>query len=353
MLGQPQPAPQSSAPPISVPVERAAWAFYTVAALGSSIGQIWVGVEIPPWPSQLPMWTRALCVLPFALVIDLGGAVTAAFADTRRRLGESAYGWRVLSAASVAVGVGINIIGHAKVPYLAVVFGGLGVFAYCVWLLHSSARRRDALRAAGKLHRTPPVYGLLQWWREPALTRRARALALQHDLGLVESLAAARDQIAAERRRAALASHIDAKIRSRHADPVLAAIAATTTRVDDVAQKLIDMSDAQGWALAISSEIHPPTAVPTQPSTTPPDGLDRSDALSDSAEPALDLPPDISKAVPTNPTVVARWRAMWVEISERPHATSKELADELETSVRTVQRIRAVGATGMLERLPS
>ena len=55
--------------------EHAAWAFYAVAALGSSIGQIWVGVEAPPWPDTMPLWLRALLALPFAVVIDLGGIV--------------------------------------------------------------------------------------------------------------------------------------------------------------------------------------------------------------------------------------------------------------------------------------
>ena len=42
--------------------ERAAWAFYAIAALGSSIGQIWVGIDTPPWPDSVPLWVRALLV---------------------------------------------------------------------------------------------------------------------------------------------------------------------------------------------------------------------------------------------------------------------------------------------------
>lgn len=102
--------------------ERVAWAFYAIAALGSTIGQIWVGVTTPPWPADLEWFWRAAMVAPFAAVIDLGGVVTSAFADARQRLGEAAYGWRALSVGAVATGVAINIIGHADVPYLAVVF---------------------------------------------------------------------------------------------------------------------------------------------------------------------------------------------------------------------------------------
>ncbi|WP_051366879.1 hypothetical protein [Hamadaea tsunoensis] len=263
-------------------VERAAYIFYVVAALGSSIGQVWVGVEVPPWPPTLPLWVRALLVLPFALVIELGGAVASGFADTRRRLGETAYGWRVLSAASVALAVGINVVGHAGSPYLAVVFGGLGVFAYTVWLLHSAARRRDALRATGKLRTTAPAYGLVQWVTQPGLTRRARLLAIEHGYGLVQSLTAARTQIATAQRRAALAASIKAEIKSQHQDPVLAALAVTTAPVDEVADALMQMIDAEGWANALYRKIDPPTPplpiVHSEEATDPdPDDYDVAD----------------------------------------------------------------------------
>src|SRR5205823_7845832 len=129
----------------------------------------------------------------------------------RRRLGEAAYGWRILSAGSVTTGVAINILGHADVPYLAAVFGGLGVFAYTVWLLHAAARRRDALRAAGKLADTAPAYGLWRRLRYPIWTARAAELAREghtdpatdawQPLSLYESLRAAQLAMRAEKRR--------------------------------------------------------------------------------------------------------------------------------------------------------
>ena len=355
----------------SAGVERAAWTFYVIAALGSSIGQIWVGAETPPWPDAVPVWTRALLVAPFAVVIDLGGAVASAFADTRRRLGEAAYGWRVLSAASVTLAVGINVAGHAGSSYLATVFGGLGVFAYCVWLLHSGARRRDALRATGMLRTTAPAYGILQWKREPNLTWRARTLAIDHGYGRVQSLAVARTQLADEARRAALAEHIEAKIRARHhKDPILASIAATTTPIDEVAQELIDMIDAHGWAVVINNQIQPPQA-PTATSTPPPapvptdepdpdpadarpDGTVADDtdqvgqATADQTDHLTGTMAELAAMVPTKANAYQRWRAIWIEISERPDDTNKQLADDLDTSVRTVQRIRAVGTAGLL-----
>ncbi|WP_349876341.1 hypothetical protein ABIH81_19550 [Micromonospora sp. HUAS YX12] len=163
--------------------------------------------------------------------------------------------------------------------YLAVVFGGRGVFAYAVWLMHSAARRRDALRAAGKLAGTAPVYGIAQWWREPAVTRRARSLALAHRLPLHESLDAARQQLRDEKRRAALATHVETLIRSRHDDPVRADIAATTLDLDAVAAELTAHADVPGWARVIGADLLPPA---------PPDG---------------DVDPDAERE-PTAPRVV-------------------------------------------------
>lgn len=325
--------------------ERAAWAFYMIAALGSSIGQIWVGVEVPPWPETVPLWLRALLALPFAVVIDLGGVVCSGFADTRQRLGENAYGWRILSAASVILGVGINIVGHADVPYLAVVFGGLGVFAYCVWLLHSAARRRDALRAAGKLTGTPPAYGLAQWWREPAVTRRAKTLALQQGYKIHESLIEARLQLRTEARRAALAQHIEAKIRSRHADdPVLASIAATTTPVDDVADELMDMIDTRGWARAIAAEIQPPNV-----EQNPPD-IEPAQRRHDGSGGQPQLPTTaVLRQIPTQQSDYDRWREIWQAMTDNPRMSNQDVAAAHDISARTAQRIRTAGAAGLLD----
>lgn len=343
-------------------VERSAWVFYSVAALGSSIGQTWVGVDVSPWPHWMPLWARIAVVAPFALVIDLGGAVAAAFADARRRLGENAYGSRTVSAVAAAWGVAINIVGHFATLYLAVMFGGLGVLAYTVWLMHSAARRRDALRAAGKLPPTPPSYGLLQWIREPEVTGLAKRLAVQHGYSYNDSLTKARIQLRTEARRAALARHIEDMIRARHhTDPVLASIAATTTPVDDIADALMTMIDTDGWARTIAAEIQAPTPDlgPSPETTEPPadhpeqNALDPDDAKDDDrTDEEIDdneQADDLAPMVPSNPTAYRRWREMWVDIAERPDATNRQLADDFDTSVRNVQRVRAAGAAGLLD----
>jgi len=320
-------------------VERAAYAFYLIAALGSGIGQIWVGVTTAPWPPDLSVAWRAVIVAPFALVIDLGGVVTSAFADSRTRLGEAAIGWRVLSAMSMAAGVGINIIGHRGTPYLAVVFGGLGTFAYSVWLLHSAARRRDALRAAGKLGATPPVYGLLRWIKEPALTRLARDLALEHGYSLFESLAAARDHVRTQQRHTALLAHVQQYVTEQHDDPILASIAVTGTDTDALAAKVRAGLDIDAFAAGILAKLSPPTPPVDEPAVSP--------AVSG---PLPVVPVDVLRTVPSKQEEYDRWRALWAQIRLEPAQTSsKKLADRLGVGLRTIQRIRAIGPTGLLE----
>ncbi|GIH16119.1 hypothetical protein [Rugosimonospora africana] len=319
--------------------ERAAWIFYTIAAAGSSIGQIWVGVTIPPWPATMPWWARALLVLPFAVVVDLGGVVTAAFADARRRLGETALGWQVLSTASATGAVGINIVGHHDIPYLAVVFGGLGTFAYTVWLMHSAARRRDALRAAGKLAPTAPAYGIGQWWREPAVTRRARDLALQHRYTVHESLTEARRRLREERRTAALAAQVETLIRSRHKDPTIATIAVTTLDIQAVATTLAAQSDIAGWARAIAVDLAPPPVEKPEPAVLPED----TDVV------PVEVPKDLLRRVPVQQADYQRWRDIWQQMLKTPDDTNSVLAAEHGIAVRQIQHIRAAGAAGLLD----
>lgn len=322
--------------------EQAAWLFYLVAAAGSSIGQIWVAVTIPPWPATIPWWARALLVLPFAVVIDLGGVVCAAFADARRRLGEAAYGWRILSAASVTLGVAINILGHAHIPYLAAVFGGLGVFAYSVWLLHSGARRRDALRTAGKLDDTAPVYGPAQWWREPTVTRRARTLALQHGLTIHASLLEARAQLAVERRTAALAKHVEKLVAARHDNPVLAAIAVTTLDIDAVAAALTARADVDGWARAIGVDLTPPTV--DEPTSGPEPDIDL-----DNGQNVTAVPKDLLRRIPANQADYEQWRTIWQDWKQQPDDSHHLIADRHHISARQAQWIRSAGALGLLD----
>jgi hypothetical protein len=231
------------------------------------------------------------------------------------------------------------------VPYLAVVFGGLGVFAYTVWLMHAAARRRDALRAAGKLADTAPVYGFAQWRREPAITRRARSLA--HGYRPHESLDLARAQLRNEQRRAALAKHVETLIRSRHQDPVRAAIAATTLDIDAVAAALTTQADVTGWARVIGADLLPPQP-PVDTAGTNTSG--RELAPGPAALPVMAPMPrtDVLRRVPTNQDAYDRWRQLWAELAANPDIDIRKFADRHGISLRQAQWIRSSGATGML-----
>ena len=322
-------------------VERVAFIFYAIAALGSTIGQIWVGVDTPPWPAPLDWWWRALMVAPFAAVIDLGGVVTAAFGDARQRLGETAYGWRILSAGWVTVGVGINLIGHADVPYLSVAFGGLGAAAYAVWLLHAAARRRDALRVAGKLPDTAPAYGPVRWCKERTVTRRARALALAHGYPLHESLDRARQQLAEERTIAALAALVERDIRAQHKDPLRAEIAVTTAPLAAIAEGLMKAFDVAGWTRHIAAGLTAPPLPADSPTPAP---------ASAAAPVNLHKPPaDVIRRVPQDQDAYNRWRAAWKHYQANPKITTKELANEFELDIRYIQHVISTGRAGFLE----
>jgi hypothetical protein len=321
---------------------KAAWALYVISANGSMIGQIWVGVITVPFPANFPWWVRAIIVLPFAVVIDLGGVVTSAFADERQRLGEAATMWRLLSAGAITVGVAINIIGHHDVVYLAVVFGGLGIFAYCIWLGHSAARRRDALRAAGKLADTAPDYGFAQRRREPEVTRRASILAVEHGYSVHESLAVARQQLRAERRNAALAEHIEKHMRAGHEDPGMASIAVTTADVEAVAARVMELFDAEAWAQSINAQLVPPSvAEPVEQNPPAADEYHPTDVV---------MPPaDVLRRVPTKQVEYDQWRQLWAELVAEPGVNNKAFAARHGISVRQVQWIRAVGAVRLLD----
>jgi hypothetical protein len=326
-------------------VEQAAWVFYAIAALGSSVGQIWVGVITPPWPVEIAWWWRALLVAPFAVVIDLAGAVSAAFADKRRRLGERAYDWRIVSAVAITIAVAINVVGHRHVPYLAVVFGGLGSLAYAIWLLHSGARRRDALRAAHKLAGTSPVYGLRQWRREPEQTALARGLALEFGYGVQESLSLARRQLRDEKRQQALSQHIEALIRDRHENPILAEIATTTLDVDALAAELTARADINGWAQVIAYDLRAPQ-LPDNASSSPDDHPASHQPEQQRFAP---VPVDVLRRVPTKQADYDRWRTLWKLVQAIPEVNNKTFGDEHGLSLRQVQWIRSVGATGLLD----
>ncbi|WP_051084734.1 hypothetical protein [Kribbella catacumbae] len=248
--------------------DKVAYAFYATAAAAALVGQVWAGATHIPWPEEgfSPLLKVAL-VTPAVAVIELGGVATAALADLRRRKGEQAYAYRAMSLFAAVVAVVFNVVGHWRPEerFLAFGFGGLSAFAYVLWLIHSSARRRDALRNAGQMATTGPVYGVVQWAREPKVTWAARGIALEHGLGLYESLRAARVQRRNNARRDAIAGTVAEYIRSEHQDERLAKIAETTYDADRLAGMLEDRINYEVITNKLTLAISPPPPPEPEP----------------------------------------------------------------------------------------
>ncbi|WP_406050567.1 hypothetical protein [Kribbella sp. NBC_00889] len=241
--------------------DKVAYAFYATAAAAALVGQVWAGVTHIPWPEEgFSQFLKIAVVTPAVAVLELGGVATAALADLRRRKGEQAYAYRAMSFFAALVAVVFNVVGHWRPEerFLAFGFGGLSAFAYVLWLIHSSARRRDALRRAGQMRETGPVYGVVQWMREPRVTWLARSLAIEHGYSLYESLRAAHHQIRNKSRRDAIAGTVAEYIRSEHQDERLAKIAETTYDPDRLAGMLEERINYEVITSKLTKAISPP-----------------------------------------------------------------------------------------------
>jgi hypothetical protein len=245
--------------------DKVAYAFYATAATAALVGQVWAGVTHIPWPDEgFSTFLKIALVTPAVAVIELGGVATAALADLRRRKGEQAYAYRAMSLFAAIVALVFNVVGHWRPEerFLAFGFGGLSAFAYVLWLIHSSARRRDALRVSGQMANTGPVYGVVQWMREPRLTWQARSLAIEHGYGMFESIRAARDHVRNAARRNAIAGTVAEYIRSEHQDERLAKIAETTYDADRLAGMLEERINYEVVTNKLTRAISPPPEEP-------------------------------------------------------------------------------------------
>ncbi len=178
-------------------------------------------------------------------------------ADVRRRLGERAVASRLLSAVIAAGAVAFNWLAHAD-HLIGGFFAGMSALGYLVWLMHTENQRRDRLRATGDLAWTTPAYEVVgHWLAHPWLTRRARALAkADPDLGLYDSLAAARTAIRRERRQSAIAKVLHRKIRAA-VDPTTADIAVHVYDLEEIATRLADSADYSGLTALIAVDLAP------------------------------------------------------------------------------------------------
>lgn len=257
----PKPQPEPIGAPAGTPLRN----LHLTAITGKMSGRtnrlfyaVVLGVSLTGAGMAAAGWLDWWAPFAFAAVgaVELGGVALSVHADERRRLGERALMARLLSGAVAVGAVAVNWFGHADHVGQAAFFAGMSALGYLVWLIDSSARRRDWLRAEGMLDAPTPVYGLVQWLRHPDLTRRAKQLALADPaLGRQGSLTAAREQVRTEKRRAAIA----AALRDEMAEGDLAT---NTYDPDKIAQRLEETADYDRLTEIIQARLAPERVAP-------------------------------------------------------------------------------------------
>ena len=332
--------------------------FYLVVLLVALAGQVSGAVQT----LRIPL----LWAIPAVAALELGGVVVLANADVRRRLGEPATGSRILSALVAAGAVVFNWTAHPR-PLLGGFFAGMSALGYLVWLIHAENSRRDRLRAHGALPPTTPAYEPVgHWLAHPWLTRRAKSLAKANPhLGLYESLAAARAEVAAERRNKAITAVLHRKIRNA-VDPTVADLAVAVYDLDEIAGRLATRADYDGLTELIATDLTPArltgplpqphgmakvpalnpvcAAEPIEPACTdvvarepiaplgqpPPTKTGHGSAVGDAA---IVGPVDVPDTVPGDTAAaVAYWRR------REPHLSLADIAARIGRSKRTVYR---------------
>ncbi len=303
--------------------DRLSLAFYAGVACIALAGQVSAADKL-----GLPM----LIAVPGMALLELGGVALAARADFRRRLGESALAARILSGVVAAFAVGFNWFGHKDSSLFAAgVFAFMSALGYLVWLINSGDRRRDQLRAEGKLPPTPPVYGWVAWLRSPWLTRRARALALANpELGLYGSLAAAKAAVRAEARQAAIAKALRAKL-TASVDPTSAAIAVATYDLDLIAARLAAEADYDGLTALIAAEMTPVLLTASADAVATRKAAAKKAATTATGGDTAAVKASTGKAGSTAERVVKA-------VAKTPDASPAQIAAKLGLSERTVQR---------------
>lgn len=216
---------------------------YVAVLLIAGYGQATGIVALLGWP----MWLA----VPVVFVLELFAVVFASEAEDRRALGEAAYATFGLAVTFAGFAVAINWFGHAHADVLlAAFFAGLSAFGFVTYVVTSAAYRRDVLRAQGKMAAVPPIYGIVQWVTEPALTRRAKAIALGNRSlnDRTKSLAAAREEARVAARRRAIYDVVRADMDGAFGPQVaeLVARVADPDRLGEEIERLVDWKAIAG-----------------------------------------------------------------------------------------------------------
>ncbi len=229
-----------------------------VALFGQTEGLV-EKLNLPDVGLGLVTLPRQLIALGLALAIELVGVVLLSTADVRRIYHrERALGGRLFALAVAGMVAYINYDGHKDNPYQQAVFTGASLVAFGIWLWRGMNKRRDVLRQVGDMAAPTPLYPwrcyLPQAW---PVTARARELAKRNPgLGVYGSLRAAEDELARQRRHAALTTAIRARI-AAHVDPVTADIAIASYDLDAIAERLGGWADNTGMATLLATDLTP------------------------------------------------------------------------------------------------
>jgi len=297
-----------------------------LALYGQSDGLMaWLGID-------------RLAALAVGFAVELLAAVLLGFADWRRTdRGEQAVAARVLSVA-VALGVAaLNFYGHDTSVGQRMLFTGASLAGYAVWTLHSNARRRDALRAAGRLAAQPPVFGLAAWLRAPKTVWRARQLATADPgLSVHAAIAQARTELATEARQKAIAAALRRKL-ARSLDSTSADIAMVSYDLDEVAARLAKTVDYGRLTGLLAADIHADRIAEGRTGkrrTTP--ATPGADRIDDADKPQATTQAASRRKPPAKADASTRIRAA---IQAHPDATQADIARIARVNDRTVRRV--------------
>lgn len=318
-------------------------AMAAIALYGQSDGLMtWLGIN-------------RLTALLVGLAVELLAAVLLAFADWRRTdRGEQAIAARALSI-TVALGVAaLNFYGHDASVGQRMLFTGASLAAYGVWTLHSNARRRDALRAAGRLAAQPPVFGLSMWLRSPRVTWWARHHATADPtLTVYAALAVAERAIADTKRERAIAAALRRKL-ARSLDSTSADIAMVSYDLDRVAAGLAKSVDYDRLTGLLAADIDADRIAEGKPgkrhNAAPAAASVAGMARVDDADKPQPKPRAAGrKTSAPQPDAAARVRKA---LADNPSGTQKDIAKAAGTTDRTVRRVLAA-ARGDIDAIPT
>jgi hypothetical protein len=238
--------------------DRVAYAFYGAAALSAVVGSALGAVSLIEWPVWLSKELQYVIASVPVAVVELGGAVSAALGDQRRQLGERAIGYRAMSGGIAAAAIAWQLFSHHFMWY-GWAFAGLSVIAYTLYLLHSAAKRRDALRSSRKMANLAPVYPLWQQIRHPQIVRLAKSLVQEDEtLGIFEALRMAREELATQHRHEMIAKALKRAYKEAYKDSATGReVILATMDLERLAAKVEGNADYEGWAAVISSKLAP------------------------------------------------------------------------------------------------